>query len=58
MSSKDLLAQFDQSEAVAETHHNAIEALDEGIESIETRLFATCAETMLRLSIEISRVSP
>jgi hypothetical protein len=30
MSSKKLLAQFDQSEALAETHHNAVEALDEG----------------------------
>jgi hypothetical protein len=30
MSSHKLLARFDQSEAVAETHHDAIEALDEG----------------------------
>jgi Ferritin-like domain len=30
MSSQKLLAQFDQSEALAETHHNAVEALDEG----------------------------
>jgi rubrerythrin len=30
MSSHKLLAQFDQSEALAETHHDAVEALDEG----------------------------
>jgi hypothetical protein len=30
MSSHKLLGQFDQSEALAETHHNAVEALDEG----------------------------
>ena len=30
MSSPDLFAWFDQDEALAETHHNAIEALDEG----------------------------
>lgn len=30
MSSPKLLARFDQSEALAETHHDAIEALDEG----------------------------
>jgi hypothetical protein len=30
MSSHKLLAQFDQDEALAETHHDAIEALDEG----------------------------
>jgi ferritin-like protein len=30
MSSQKLLAQFDQDEAIAETHHNAVEALDEG----------------------------
>jgi rubrerythrin len=30
MSSHKLLEQFDQSEALAETHHDAIEALDEG----------------------------
>ena len=30
MSSQKLLAQFDQDEALAETHHNAVEALEEG----------------------------
>ena len=30
MSSHKLLAQFDQDEALAETHHDAVEALDEG----------------------------
>ena len=30
MSSQKLLAQFDQDEALAETHHEAVEALDEG----------------------------
>jgi hypothetical protein len=30
MSSHKLLSQFDQSEALAETHHDAVEALDEG----------------------------
>jgi hypothetical protein len=30
MSSQKLLAQFDQDEALAETHHDAVEALDEG----------------------------
>jgi len=30
MSSHKLLSQFDQDEAIAETHHNAVESLDEG----------------------------
>ncbi|HTR75946.1 MAG TPA: ferritin-like domain-containing protein [Solirubrobacterales bacterium] len=30
MSSHDLLARFDQDEALAETHHDAVESLDEG----------------------------
>jgi Ferritin-like domain len=30
MSSDKLLARFDQDEAIAETHHNAVESLDEG----------------------------